>query len=98
MIREDDIRWYHSKITREEAEKKILEGVYSNFVYINLYTNSMYVCAEGSDDGVFLVRDSNTSAGDYVLSVLHQRQVVHYQIRKHGEDAFFSIGTLNFIF
>lgn len=27
--------------------------------------------AEGKGDGVFLVRDSNTSPGDYVLSVLH---------------------------
>lgn len=70
-------------------------------------------------DGVFLVRDSNTSPRDYVLSVLHnvsiemiyiiflfsnllplnfvfdqlmqQNEVFHYQIRRHGEDAFFSI-------
>lgn len=42
-------------------------------------------------DGVFLVRDSNTSGGDYVLSVLHKGEVWHYQIRRHGEDAFFSI-------
>lgn len=27
--------------------------------------------SEGKGDGVFLVRDSNTSPGDYVLSVLH---------------------------
>lgn len=27
--------------------------------------------AEGKGDGVFLVRDSNTSPGDYVLSVLY---------------------------
>ncbi|XP_067008964.1 tyrosine-protein kinase Shark [Anabrus simplex] len=47
---------------------------------------------EGSlSDGVFLVRESNTAAGDYVLSVLHEGEVVHYQIRRHGEDAFFSI-------
>lgn len=26
----------------------------------------------GISDGVFLVRDSNTSPGDYVLSVLHK--------------------------
>ncbi|CAK1540188.1 unnamed protein product [Leptosia nina] len=46
---------------------------------------------EEGEDGVFLVRESNTSPGDYVLSVLHQGEVVHYQIRRHGEDAFFSI-------
>ncbi|XP_043482946.1 tyrosine-protein kinase Shark [Leptopilina heterotoma] len=43
-------------------------------------------------NGTFLVRESSSSSGDYVLSVLHKGQVIHYQIRKHGEDAFFSIG------
>ena len=38
------------------------------------------------------MRESNTAVGDYVLSVLHQDEVIHYQIRRHGEDAFFSIG------
>ena len=42
-------------------------------------------------DGVFLVRESNSTPGDYVLSVLHEGQIFHYQIRRHGEDAFFSI-------
>lgn len=43
------------------------------------------------EDGLFLVRESTSSAGDYVLSVLHNNVVIHYQIRRHGEDAFFSI-------
>ena len=47
--------------------------------------------AEEVEDGLFLVRESSTSAGDFVLSVLHNCDVVHYQIRRHGEDAFFSI-------
>lgn len=38
------------------------------------------------------MRESNTAAGDFVLSVLYEGEVVHYQIRRHGEDAFFSIG------
>ncbi|XP_072401763.1 tyrosine-protein kinase Shark [Diabrotica undecimpunctata] len=42
-------------------------------------------------DGLFLVRESNTSTGDYVLSVFHNNQVSHFQIRRHAEDAFFSI-------
>lgn len=46
---------------------------------------------EGSCEGTFLVRESNTAVGDYVLSVFHDGEVVHYQIRRHGEDAFFSI-------
>lgn len=47
--------------------------------------------AESPEDGLFLVRESSSSAGDYVLSVLHNNEVIHYQIRRHGEDAFFSI-------
>ncbi|XP_041975466.1 tyrosine-protein kinase Shark [Aricia agestis] len=70
MNREDNVNWFHGKISRETAERLLKE--------------------EG-EDGVFLVRESNTSPGDFVLSVLHQGEVVHYQIRRHGEDAFFSI-------
>lgn len=40
-----------------------------------------------------MVRDSISSAGDYVLSVLGKDEVIHYQIRKHEDDAFFSIGN-----
>lgn len=29
--------------------------------------------------------------GDYVLTVLQKDEVCHYQIRRHGEDAFFSM-------
>ncbi|KAI8122408.1 Tyrosine-protein kinase shark [Lucilia cuprina] len=46
---------------------------------------------EGGEDGAFLVRESNTAAGDFVLTLLYQGEVCHYQIRRHGEDAFFSI-------
>ncbi|XP_032528833.1 tyrosine-protein kinase Shark isoform X1 [Danaus plexippus] len=70
MNREDNVNWFHGKISRETAEELLKE--------------------EG-EDGVFLVRESNTSPGDYVLSVLHQGEVAHYQIRRHREDAFFSI-------
>ncbi|KAJ8681018.1 hypothetical protein QAD02_016805 [Eretmocerus hayati] len=46
---------------------------------------------DDKEEGTFLVRESSSSLGDYVLSVRHNNEVVHYQIRKHGEDAFFSI-------
>ncbi|XP_011302292.1 tyrosine-protein kinase shark isoform X2 [Fopius arisanus] len=69
MAKDDDISWYHGKLSREGAENLLKQD----------------------DDGVFLVRESSTSTGDYVLSVLHNEEVIHYQIRKHGEDAFFSI-------
>lgn len=42
-------------------------------------------------DGYFLVRESHSSDGDFALSVRHLSDVFHYQIRRHGEDAFFSI-------
>lgn len=46
---------------------------------------------DNQEDGTFLVRESNTALGDFVLSVLFKGDVCHYQIRRHGEDAFFSI-------
>lgn len=53
--------------------------------------------ADGRKDGLFLVRESNTSAGDYVLSVFHNDQCSHFQIRRHLGDSFFSIDEcLNF--
>lgn len=48
----------------------------------------------GAGNGTFLVRDSTTSTGDYVLSVLSNDEVMHFQIRKHEDDAFFSIGCI----
>lgn len=38
-----------------------------------------------------MVRESNTAVGDFVLSLLYRGEVCHYQIRRYGEDAFFSI-------
>ncbi|XP_017078273.1 tyrosine-protein kinase Shark [Drosophila eugracilis] len=47
---------------------------------------------QGYEDGTFLVRESSTATGDFVLSLLCQEEVCHYQVRRHGgEDAFFSI-------
>ncbi|XP_046384300.1 tyrosine-protein kinase Shark isoform X2 [Ischnura elegans] len=71
MSGDENIRWFHGKITREAAEIVLKNA--------------------GGEDGLFLVRESNTAVGDYVLSVMHENEPVHYQIRRHGEDAFFSI-------
>ncbi|KAF5281211.1 hypothetical protein FQR65_LT14826 [Abscondita terminalis] len=71
MTKEEDICWYHGKISREEAECILREGTKLN--------------------GSFLVRDSCTSKGDFALSVLQNDQIFHYQIRKHSDDAFFSL-------
>lgn len=72
MTSEENLCWYHGRISRDAAEEILLND-------------------DRCEDGLFLVRESNTAAGDYVLSVLYEGEVVHYQIRRHGEDAFFSI-------
>ncbi|KRT79627.1 Ankyrin repeat-containing protein [Oryctes borbonicus] len=47
---------------------------------------------EGKVNGAFLVRESSTSARDFVLSVLHDNAFTHFQIRRCTiDDAFFSI-------
>ncbi|KAL9874287.1 SH2 ankyrin repeat kinase isoform 1-T1 [Glossina fuscipes fuscipes] len=71
MNRDEDLCWYHGKLSRENAEELIKNGE-------NL-------------DGTFLIRESSTATGDFVLTLLFQGEVCHYQIRRHGEDAFFSI-------
>ena len=45
----------------------------------------------GFAEGLFLVRESSTAGGDFVLSVVHDHEVIHYQIRRRGEDALFSL-------
>ena len=47
--------------------------------------------ANGMAEGLFLVRESSTADGDFVLSVVHNSSVIHYQIRRRGEDALFSL-------
>ncbi|KXJ82070.1 hypothetical protein RP20_CCG016017 [Aedes albopictus] len=70
MNREENLCWFHGKISRERAEE---------------------ILRQEGGNGVFMVRESTSSEGDFVLSVLFQDEVVHYQIRRHGDDAFFSI-------
>lgn len=62
------------------------------FLIFNNFMIIIWFFLDERGNGTFLVRESSSSSGDYVLSVLHKGQVIHYQIRKHGEDAFFSIG------
>lgn len=46
----------------------------------------------GFTEGLYLVRDSCSASGDFVLSVVHASSVIHYQIRRRGnEDALFSL-------
>lgn len=97
---DDDVCWYHEKLTREEAEKILSQGQFHMVIILILlyfikhyYFFFSFLLSDGVENGTFLVRESSTSLGDYVLSVLKNGEVAHYQIRKHGEDAFFSIGN-----
>jgi tyrosine-protein kinase shark len=55
----------------------------------------LFFSADEGGDGYFLVRDSSSAQGDFVLSLLSNNEVIHYQIFRHGqeEDAFYSIGN-----
>ncbi|XP_039954708.1 tyrosine-protein kinase Shark isoform X1 [Bactrocera neohumeralis] len=68
---EDGINWFHSGLSREDAEKLLTKEPY--------------------EDGTFLIRECNSAEGDFVLTLIHKEAVCHYQIRRHGGDAFFSI-------
>lgn len=43
------------------------------------------------EEGLFLVRPSGSSPGDFALSVAEKGQVLHLQVHRHREDAFFSV-------
>lgn len=88
MSREERVYWFHGKLARDQAEA-VLRADNNNSDAAEDGTS--FATATPSDNGRFLVRESHSSDGDYVLSVLHQGEIYHYQIRRHGEDAFFSI-------
>ncbi|KAL1122185.1 hypothetical protein AAG570_003590 [Ranatra chinensis] len=84
MAADDGLCWFHDNLSREEAEETLKKG-------------RIYILDVDVENGLFLVRDSSSAAGDYVISVYNFGEVVHYQIRRHGEDAFFSIGHTTII-
>lgn len=50
------------------------------------------------EERAFLVRESTSSIGDFAISVFSENEVHHIQVKRHGEDAFFSVGTGLYIF
>ena len=39
----------------------------------------------GFSEGLYLVRQSKSAIGDFVLSVVHENDVIHYQASTHDE-------------
>ncbi len=81
----EDEDWFHpleAVGSREEAEDILLGGERRG-------------ATDEEVEGLFLVRESSTSSGDFVLSVVHDGQVIHYQIRRRDEDAFFSLADVS---
>ena len=66
--------WYVAKISREESEKKLLVKSGGNHM---------------QPDGAFLVRPSETSPGDFSISVKFGESVQHYKILRDREGKFF---------
>ena len=47
----------------------------------------------GFQEGLFLVRNSSTAEHSYVLSVVHNDKVIHYEIRPHYNDQLFTLSV-----
>lgn len=77
MANDEGISWYHGNLSREDTEE--------------IFKNASLSMGQAATHGLFLVRDSRTTPGDFVLSVMNKGELLHFQIRRHGEDAFFSI-------
>ncbi|CAG0882307.1 unnamed protein product [Darwinula stevensoni] len=75
------------RISREDLEFTWFHGKVSReMAETRLLSND-----RNCDEGTFLVRESNSSSGDYVLSLVNSGKVVHFQIRQMGDDAFYAI-------
>jgi SH2 domain len=49
-----------------------------------------------NQNGAFLIRDSESQAGQYALSVRHNESIKHYRIRKLDQGGYFITQTLTF--
>jgi growth factor receptor-binding protein 2 len=71
--------WYQHRIKRTEAEEKLL------FQEKRPDGSSRY----RYEDGAFIVRDSETSKGDFSLSVKFQNQVQHFRVLRDCAGKYF---------
>jgi tyrosine-protein kinase shark len=97
MSRENDINWYHGRLSRDDAEILLKSRKFKTnhfHFYYRERVDFIVVSSDDGGDGYFIVRDSSSAQGDFVLSLLSNNEVIHYQIFRHGqeEDAFYSIG------
>lgn len=103
MTRDDHMKWFHGRLTREAADELLKQGAYCNgakgtrpktanecviqrVIYvctvqgkgeeanclINCNCINCTLIVVGYEDGTFLVRESSTAAGDFVLSLFCQ--------------------------
>lgn len=75
---------------KEEEDEKDLENWFHGGIG-SREESEQILRDHGLSEGLFLVRSSSSAPGDYVLSVVHLDKAVHYQIRRRGEDALFSL-------
>lgn len=61
-------QWYGGKLTRKEAETKLLSQPH---------------------DGSFLIRDSESTPGDFSLSVKQNKNVQHFKVLRDGAGKYF---------
>lgn len=71
MNQEESLCWYHASLSREDAEQLLKEGEFRSQSIFGSNHLSSSLIPDGRE-GVYLVRDSGSSAGDYVLSVFYK--------------------------
>lgn len=82
--RDDQMKWYHGRLTREAADDLLKQGAYQEekttclcvcrrlAPIVRKFNLFILLIVTGYEDGTFLVRESSTAAGDFVLSLLYQ--------------------------
>ncbi|XP_041357078.1 tyrosine-protein kinase HTK16-like [Gigantopelta aegis] len=69
---EENLTWYHGEISRESAESILKEAIEK----------------QGSQDGLFLVRDCTSSKNDFSLSLVFDDRIYHFQIHQVFDGAY----------
>ncbi|XP_070000125.1 tyrosine-protein kinase HTK16 isoform X2 [Penaeus vannamei] len=81
---------YEMKMASSTSRSEVDEDRYF-FHKITSEEANEILAREGGEEGTFLVRESCSSPGNYVLSFITEGQPIHILIQKYREDAFFSL-------